>query len=103
MTGNQNFGLEILIPLPEYIKLTPETRSLVRGKRRALTQLLHLRHLIKNIQKIDPMNQKYTSIYQNDKSLLAFDKANQAYRKDRQTAYRKLADFMAEYGDSWRD
>ena len=49
------------------------------------------------------MNQKYTSIYQNDKSLLAFDKANQEYRKDRQIAYRKLADFMAEYGDSWWD
>ena len=99
LSGVQTFD----IPLSEYIKLTPETRVLVRGKRRALTQLLHLRHLIKNIQKIDPMNKKYTSIYQNDKSRSAFDKANQEYRKDRQIAYRKLADFMAEYGDSWWD
>ena len=99
LSGIQTFD----IPLSEYVKLSPETKALVRGKRRALTQLLHLRHLIKNIQKIDPMNKKYTSIHQDDKSRSSFNKANQEYRKDRQTAYRKLADFMAEYGDSWWD
>lgn len=105
LSGVQTFD----IPLPEYIKLTPETQALVRGKRRTLTQLLHLRHLIKNIQKIDCTNKKYTAIYRDDKNLnqkerrLAFDKATQEYKKDRQSAYRALADFMAEYGDSWWD
>ena len=108
ISGEQNF----YISMPDYRKLSPETRKLVRGNRRTLTQLLHLRHLIKNIQKIDHMNKKYTRIYRNNEKLneisqkekiLAYKKAEQLYKEDRKTAYRKLADFMAEHGDCWWD
>lgn len=108
LSGEQSFN----ISMSDYIKLSPETRSLVRGNRRTLTQLLHLRHLIKNIQKIDHMNKKYTSIYldkeklnemSQEEKVLAYRKAEQLYKKDRKTAYRELADFMAEYGDAWWD
>lgn len=108
ISGEQSF----YISMPDYRKLSPETRKLVRGNRRTLTQLLHLRHLIKNIQKIDHMNKKYTRIYCNNEKLneisqkekiLAYKKAEQLYKEDRKTAYRKLADFMAEHGDCWWD
>ena len=108
ISGEQSF----YISMPDYRKLSPETRKLVRGNRRTLTQLLHLRHLIKNIQKIDHMNKKYTRIYRNNEKMneislkekiLAYKKAEQLYKEDRKTAYRKLADFMAEHGDCWWD
>ena len=35
--------------------------------------------------------------------ILAYKKAEQLYKEDRKTAYRKLADFMAEHGDCWWD
>ena len=58
------------------------------------------------------MNKKYTRIYRNNEKLneisqkekiLAYKKAEQLYKEDRKTAYRKLADFMAEHGDCWWD
>ena len=108
ISGEQSF----YISMPDYRKLSPETRKLVRGNRRTLTQLLHLRHLIKNIQKIDHMNNKYRNIFldneklnemSHEEKILAYKKAEQLYKEDRKTAYGKLADFMAEHGDCWWD
>ena len=108
ISGEQSFH----ISLTDYKRLSPETRSLVRGNRRTLTQLLYLRHLIKNILKIDYMNNKYTALcYNNDKwnemsqeeKKLARKKAEISYKNDRKIAYQKLGNFMAEYGDSWWD
>ncbi len=107
-SGEQSF----YISMSDYRKLSPETRKLVRGNRRILTQLLHLRHLIKNIQKIDHMNKKYRRIFLDNKKLnemsseekvLAYKKAEQLYKEDRRIAYWNLADFLAEHGDAWWD
>lgn len=108
ISGEQTFH----ISLSDYIKLTPETRALIRGQRRVLTQLLHLRRLIKNIQKIDFMNKKYTAFFINNENWnkmsweekkLAHKTAEDLYNNDRKNAYGKLADFMAEHGDAWWD
>ena len=108
ITGEQSFH----ISMSDYRKLSPETRSLVRGNRCTLTQLLHLRHLIKNIQKIDHMNNKYRSIFLDNEKLnemsheekvIVYKKAERIYKEDRRIAYRNLADFMAEHGDCWWD
>ncbi len=107
-SGEQSFN----ISLSDYQKLTPETRAFVRGNRCTLTQLLHLRHLIKNIQKIDSMNKKYTDLFLNNEKWnemsqeernLARKNAEMSYKNDRRAAYQKLADYMAEYGDLWWD
>ena len=108
ISGEQSF----YISMPDYRKLSPETRKFVRGNRRSLTQLLHLRHLIKNIQKIDDMNNKYTRIFLNneksnemsqEEKVIVYKKAERIYKEDRRIAYRNLADFMAEHGDCWWD
>ena len=105
ISGEQTFH----ISLSDYIKLSPETRTLVRGQRRVLTQLLHLRLLIKNIQKIDFMNKKYMAFFINnekwnkmsqEEKKLARKTAEDLYNNDRKNAYGKLADFMAEHGDA---
>lgn len=108
LSGEQSFN----ISMSDYRKLSPETRLLVRGKRRNLTQLLYLRHLIKNIQKIDHMNNKYRNIFldneklnemSHEEKILTYKKAERIYKEDRRIAYRNLADFMAEHGDCWWD
>ena len=108
ISGEQTFH----ISLSDYRKLSPGIRALVRGQRRVLTQLLHLRRLIKNIQKIDYMNKKYTAFFINNENWnkmsweekkLAHKTAEDLYNNDRKKAYEKLADFMAEHGDAWWD
>lgn len=107
LLGIQTFD----ISMTDYIELSSETQKLVRGNRRILTELLHLRRLIKRIQKIQDMDDKY-SPWRDDNTWKtmtdaqkksARNKAEELYLQDRKMAYRAVADFMAEHGMTWWD
>ena len=81
------------VSIQDYATLSPIVKNLVCGSRRTLTQLLHLRHLIRNIQNID---------FSDDDNMTS-EQILLLYKADRKKAYREIADFMAEYGDYWWD
>ncbi len=110
-----NIGLFLryftIVSLDEYVKLSDETKKLVRGNRRTLTELLHLRHIIKKIKAFDDKDEKYLpcknniawdSLSQKEKNS-ELKKCRELYKTDRNKLYREFADFMAENGDHWWD
>ena len=95
------------IKVEEYKDISDGLKPYARGNRRTLTQLLHLRHLIKKLYALEDTNDEYMNMWQNekdeDKRLMLFKQSNKKFMKDRKRLYHEIAEFMAEEGRSWWD
>ena len=95
------------IPITEYHKLSSELKPYARGNRRTLTDLLHLRHMVKKLYTMEDTDDKYFNIWGKikdlDKQQEQLIKAEKLYDQDRQDLYRSIADYMASRGQSWWD
>ena len=95
------------IKVEEYKDISDGLKPYARGNRRTLTQLLHLRHLIKKLYALEDTNDEYMNMWQNekdeDKRLMLFKQSNKKFMKDRKRLYHEIAEFMAEEGRGWWD
>lgn len=95
------------IPLQDIHKLSKKLREHARGQRIKIQQILHLRHMIKKLLSMNDTDDKYYSMWKDIKDDEERSKqlksATELYRKDRKELYLKIAEFLAENGDSWWD
>ena len=95
------------IPITEYHKLSSELKPYARGNRRTLTDLLHLRHMVKKLYTMEGTDDKYFNIWGKikdlDKQQEQLLKAEKLYEQDRRDLYQRIADYMASRGQSWWD
>ena len=95
------------IPITEYHKLSSELKPYARGNRRTLTDLLHLRHMVKKLYTMEDTDDKYFNIWGKikdlDKQQEQLLKAEKLYEQDRRDLYQRIADYMASRGQSWWD
>lgn len=92
-------------PIPEVHKLSKKLREHAIGNFVKCKDLLHLRHLIKNILKINDLNPVYNT-WQNVKDTEKQQKIEECaklFKNDRKQACRRLADFIAEKALNWWD
>ena len=105
--GVIKYVYSVNIPVTEYHKVSPWLKSYVRGNRRTLTDLLHLRHLVKKLYLIEDTDDKYFKMWDKikdpDEQREQLIKAEKLYGQDRQDLYRSIADHMADRGDYWWD
>lgn len=89
------------------MKLSKELKAHATGNFVKCRDILHLRHLIKNLLKISENDSKYdyiwTDIEDYDQRLLAMKEARVHYNADRKAAYHAVADFMCEKSLNWWD
>lgn len=97
----------IKIPPEKYKLLGKKNRGKIRGQRQTLIELLELRRMIRKLMTLDSLDEKYYSIWADEKrSELTPEKIQQSeelYRADRKKLYSKIAKLMAEKGDTWWD
>ena len=95
------------IPITEYHKLSSELKPYARGNRRTLTDLLHLRHMVKKLYTMEDTDDKYFNMWGKikdlDKQQEQLLKAEKLYEQDRRDLYQRIADYMASRGQSWWD
>ena len=95
------------VKFEEYKNLSDELKPYVRGNRRTLTQLLHLRHLIKKLYALEDTNDEYMNMWQNeedeDKRQVLLKQSMEKFMEDRKRLYHEIAEFMAENGRGWWD
>lgn len=95
------------VPISEYYKLSNPVKEKVRGLRRNLTELLHIRRLIKKIYSLDDVNDKYFNMWKDieddEERQKKVIEAEELYRNDRRKYYIELAECLAEKGDSLWD
>jgi hypothetical protein len=105
--GVIQYVYSVNIPVTEFYKLSDGLKPYARGNRRTLTQLLHLRHMVKKLYLIEDTDDKYSDMWMNikdpDKQRAKLHEAEELYLKDRQDLYHAIADFMAEHGRGWWD
>ena len=97
----------VAVKVEEYKNLSDGLKPYVRGNRRTLTQLLHLRHLIKKLYALEDTNDEYMNMWKNeedeDKRQVLFKQSNEKFKEDRKRLYHEIAEFMAEEGRGWWD
>jgi hypothetical protein len=90
-----------------YAKLSPYIKSKARGLRRNLVELLHFRHMLKKLIYMSDTDDKYYQMWDSvkdpDEKSKKLYEAEELYRQDRKNLYHEIAEYMAEYGDSWWD
>lgn len=95
------------IPVTEYYKLSAGLKPYARGNRRTLTDLLHLRHMVKKLYIMEDTDDKYFNMWNKvkdpDEQHEQLTKAEKLYDQDRQDLYRSIADYMASNGRGWWD
>lgn len=95
------------IKVEEYKNLSDGLKPYARGNRRTLTQLLHLRHLIKKLYALEDTNDEYMNMWQNeedeDKRQVLLKQSMEKFMEDRKRLYHEIAEFMAEEGRGWWD
>lgn len=89
------------------LRLSKELKAHAIGNFVKCRDILHLRHLIKNLLKISNDDMKYDYMWVDIKDynqrLLAMKEARVHYNADRKEAYHKVADFMCEKALRWWD
>ena len=92
-------------PINEVYRLSKGLREHAIGNFIKCRDLLHLRHLIKNILKIDDLNPKYNTWQKvkDEEKQQKIEECSKLFKSDRKKAYRRLTDFMAEKGLNWWD
>lgn len=105
--GVIKYVYSVNIPVTEYHKVSPWLKSYVRGNRRTLTDLLHLRHLVKKLYALDDTNDEYFNMWakikDSDKQYENLKRAEKQYKQDRQDLYWDVGDYIADRGDYWWD
>lgn len=95
------------IPVTEYNRLSAGLKPYARGNRRTLTDLLHLRHMVKKLYIMEDTDDKYVNMWDKikdpDEQHEQLIKAEKLYDQDRQDLYRSIADHMATNGRGWWD
>jgi len=95
------------ITVKEYKNLSDELKQFARGNRRTLTELLHLRHMIKRLINLSDTDDKYMNMWQYEKDEEEKERllkeSFKAYYEDRKRLYHEIAEFMAEKGNGWWD
>lgn len=99
--------VEIDYTVEDRMKLSKELKTHATGNFVKCRDILHLRHLIKNLLKISENDSKYdymwTNIEDYNQRVLAMKEARVHYNADRKAAYHAVADFMCEKSLSWWD
>lgn len=89
------------------LKLSNQLKSCATGNFIKCRDILHLRHLIKNLLKVSENDTKYdyTWIDIKNEDLRCFTRkqAQKRYMEDRREAYEKVSEFMCEKSLSWWD
>ena len=105
--GVIKYVYSVHISVTEYKDFSSKLRKFARGNRRTLTDLLHLRHLVKKCYLIEDTDDKYYTMWADIKDeaeqRIKMKKAFELYQKDRKYLYYAIADFMAEKGSCWWD
>lgn len=104
--GVIRYVYSVNIPVTEYHKLSSGLKPYARGNRRTLTDLLHLRHMIKKLYTMEDTDDKYFNMWskaKEDKQHELLIEAEKLYDQDRLDLYRKIADHMASRGRGWWD
>lgn len=105
--GVINYVYSVNIPVTEYHKLSAGLKPYARGNRRTLTDLLHLRHMVKKLYLMEDTDDKYFKMWDKikdpDEQHEQLIKAEKLYDQDRQDLYRSIADHMAVNGRGWWD
>ena len=104
LTGAQTMLVD---DMKVYAKLSPYIKSKARGLRRNLVELLHFRHMLKKLIYMSDTDDKYYQMWDSvkdpDEKSKKLYEAEELYRQDRKNLYHEIAEYMAEYGDSWWD
>lgn len=90
------------------LKLSNQLKSCAVGNFIKCRDILHLRHLIKNLMRVSEDDTKYDYLWKNvkdnnDQKLLAIEESSRRYNEDRKEAYRKVSEFMCEKSLTWWD
>lgn len=88
-------------------KLSKELKKHAIGNFVKCRDILHLRHLIKNLLKISDTDDKYYSMWRNveddEERAKKLKEAEQLYLNDREEAYKKVMSFMCDKSPRWWD
>lgn len=102
--GEQTFVID---DMKTYTRLSPYMKSVARGLRRQLTDLLQLRRMIKKLNNMTDIDDKYYSMWSEEKDKELRSKkvveARKLFEKDRKELYLKIANFMIDKGETWWD
>ena len=105
--GVIQYNYSVNIPIEDYHKLSSGLQKFARGNRRTLTELLHLRHMVKKLYLLEDTDDKYykmwADIKDSDEKHLKLREALECYQADRHKLYHDIAEFMAENGNGWWD
>lgn len=101
------YKYSVNVDITEYKNLSDELKPLVRGNRRTLTELLHLRHKVKQLYKIEDTDDKYYNMWSNikdedEKSKMLLE-SEKVFEEDRRKLYEEIAAFMDANGRCWWD
>ena len=93
--------------IEELPNLSTGLKKYARGNFIKCRDLLHLRHLIKNLLSLSETDDKYFSLWSDIEDESERQKNHEAacnlYKTDRKSAYQKICDFMCEKGEFWWD
>lgn len=104
LTGVQTMDVS---DMKVYSKLSPYIKSKATGLRRNLTELLHLRHLLKKLRSMSDTDDKYYNMWGSvkdpDERFKKLEESIDLYRKDRADLYNEVFKLMSDKGDGWWD
>ena len=104
LTGAQTMDVS---DMKIYTQLSPYMKSVARGNRRVLTDLLHLRHLIKKLNNLSDTDDVYYNMWKDEKDEEEQSKkvieARKCFDEDRKKLYQEICDFMVKNGETWWD
>lgn len=92
----------------DLLLLSPKVREQVRGRRKDLINLLQVRRAVKKIREHDDYEDKYNTWlnkeFETEKEKQEeLERCINLYKEDRKKLYYRLADILAEYGESFWD
>ena len=92
----------------DFLVLSPKVREQVRGRRIDLIHILMVRHAIKKIINHNDYADKYNTWLNKEfdteeEREADLKRCKELYNEDRKALYHKLADILAEYGETFWD
>lgn len=99
-------GFYYSFPMKDVCRLSSTLKKHAMGAFIKCKDLLHLRRLVKNVMRIDDLDDRYSTwkdLYDGEEKSRKIEECNTLFMNDRKEAYRKIADFMAEKGLNWWD
>lgn len=97
---------DIDLEVEDMPKLSPQLRATAAGNFVKCRDILHLRRLIKNLLRMDSLDDKYNTwryAKTEEEKNRCFKEDRESFQKDRKEAYQKICDFMCEKALNWWD